>query len=103
MQELGLSQAGQQQGDRLRSSAKAIAVLQSGRNAEHSRVQQRSLSVCFNALDRALRSAGICISVLQAFEKDFCFPEKRRRGARRSWWGRVGVSDRGAAKIEGFG
>lgn len=83
MQELGLSRAGQQQGDSLRSSAKAIAVLRSGRNAEHSRVQQRSLSGCFNALNRALHSAGICISVLQAFEKDFCFPEERK-GAGRS-------------------
>lgn len=82
MQELGLSEAGQQQGDRLRSSAKAIAVLQST-----ALFSTHLLSVHFNALNRAVHSAVICVSVLQAFEKDFCFPEKRRKGAGRNYVG----------------
>lgn len=104
MQELGLSWAGQQQGDRLGSSAKAITVLQSSHNPEHSPVQH-SLTFCpLNALNRAVHSAVICVSILQAFEKDFCFPEKRRKkGPEGTWWSRVGASDRGAAKTEGFG
>lgn len=59
----------------LRSSAKAIATIQSTAVFEH----WADFSASLNALSRAMHSAVICISVLQAFEKDFCFPEERRK------------------------
>jgi len=40
-------------------------------------------AVYFNALNRARHSAVICISLLQAFEKEFWFPEKRKEEAGR--------------------